>query len=116
MRALGDRGEDLAVRFLKNKGFKILKRNYTAPVGEIDIIARDGSTLVFVEVKARKGERFGLPVEAVDHRKRQKLSSVAMHYLSGLREQPRARFDIVGILVGEDGEKIEHVEDAFGIS
>ncbi len=116
MKPLGDRGEDMAVRYLRGKGYGILRRNYTAPVGEIDIVARDGQTVVFVEVKARRDGRFGLPAEAVGYRKRQKLRAVALHYLAGLKAQPPARFDIVGIVVGEGGESIEHIEDAFEIS
>ena len=61
MKSLGDRGEELAAAFLKRSGLKILKRNYTSPTGEIDIIARDGDMVVFVEVKTRTDDQFGPP-------------------------------------------------------
>jgi putative endonuclease len=113
MKSLGDKGEEMASRYLKKKGYKVLKRNYKSPSGEIDIIARDEDTVVFVEVKARTGDRFGLPAEAVGSRKQQKLRSVALHYLQKLKKQPPARFDIVSIRVGEGREEIEHLRDAF---
>ena len=64
-RQLGDHGEDLAAAALKKQGYKILERNYVTPLGEIDLIARQGKTVVFVEVKTRKSDRFGSPQEAV---------------------------------------------------
>jgi putative endonuclease len=113
MKALGNKGEEIAAKYLKKKGYKILKRNYAAPSGEIDIVARDGGTVVFVEVKARTDDRFGLPAEAVGSKKQQKLRSVALHYLQKLRKQPPARFDIVSVYVKDGGEEIEHIRDAF---
>ncbi len=113
MRALGDKGEDIAAKFLKKKGYKILKRNYTAPIGEIDIIAKDGDTVVFVEVKARTDDLFGLPHESVGSKKQRKLKSVALHYLSRLKKQPPARFDIISICFKEGRKEIEHIKDAF---
>ena len=73
MKALGSKGEDLAIQFLKKKGYRIIDRNYKTSVGEIDIIARDGNTIVFVEVKTRTDDSFGYPFEAVNKKKRQKL-------------------------------------------
>lgn len=113
MKALGNEGEEIAARYLKKKGYKILKRNFVAPSGEIDIVARDGGTMVFVEVKARTDNRFGLPAEAVGTRKQQKLRSVALHYLQKLRKQPPARFDIVSVYIRDGREEIEHLKDAF---
>jgi putative endonuclease len=115
MKSLGDRGEELAARYLRKNGLKILKRNYTSPTGEIDIIARDGDTVVFVEVKARSDARFGLPAEAVGERKQQKIRSAALHYLQTLRRQPPARFDIVSIYIKDGREEIEHIRDAFEV-
>jgi len=113
MKSLGDRGEKLAAGFLKKSGLKILKRNYTSPTGEIDIIARDGDTVVFVEVKTRTDDQFGPPEQAVGGRKQQKIRTAALHYLQGLKEQPAARFDIVSIYVRGDKEEVEHIKDAF---
>lgn len=85
MKSLGSKGEDLAVRFLKRKGYRIIERNYKTPIGEIDIIAQDGGTLVFIEVKTRTSASFGYPFEAVDRKKRQKLKNLALLYLKKRR-------------------------------
>jgi putative endonuclease len=69
MKPLGSKGEDLAVRFLEKKGYRILSRNFRTPVGEIDVIAEDRNTLVFIEVKTRTDDSFGHPFEAVTFRK-----------------------------------------------
>ncbi len=113
MRPLGIRGEDLALEFLKKKGYKIRSRNYKTRLGEIDIVAEDGETLVFVEVKTRADDSFGLPFEAVDYRKREKLRKVALYYLKNCckRDLP-SRFDVLSIHAGDKNE-IEHIIDAF---
>jgi putative endonuclease len=114
MRLLGIKGEDLAVRFLRKKGYKILSRNYKTPLGEIDIIAEDGATLVFVEVKTRTDTSYGLPFEAVDRRKREKLRKVALYYLKNcLRKDAPSRFDVLSIQAGNEKNEIEHIMDAF---
>jgi putative endonuclease len=114
MRLLGIKGEDLAVRFLKKKGYRILSRNYKTPLGEIDIIAEDGRTLVFVEVKTRTDNSYGLPFEAVNHRKREKLRKVALYYLKNcLKKDAPSRFDVLSIQAGSDKDEIEHIVDAF---
>lgn len=112
---LGSKGERLAVKYLKRKGYVILKKNYRCPSGEIDIIARDGEVVVFVEVKTRTGEQFGHAIEAVDSRKQRKIHSVALHYLTNIKgPQPPARFDIISVLVG-DKDEVDHLIDAFEI-
>ncbi len=110
-RVLGLRGEARAERFLRKKGFKILERNFRCPLGEIDIVAMDGKTLVFVEVKTRSTNRFGTPAEAVDARKRARLRRLALYYIKGhYRTEPPIRFDIIGI--SPEGE-VEHLKGAF---
>jgi putative endonuclease len=99
MRLLGNRGETLAIKYLKKRGYRILKRNYSAPTGEIDIIAEDEGTLVFVEVKTRTDTLFGTPEEAVNFRKRNRITSTALHYMSRLKKQKPARFDIIGVRI-----------------
>ena len=103
-------GEVEAEMYLKKKGYKILAVNYKNIVGEIDLIAKDGEYIVFVEVKKRSTKEFGLPREAVTPQKQQKIRKVAMGYLKEKRlfEKP-CRFDVVDIL----GEEITHIEDAF---
>jgi putative endonuclease len=113
-RQLGDAGEDLAASALKRQGYKILERNYLTPLGEIDLIARQGKTMVFIEVKTRRGERFGAPQEAVSLVKQNKLRRLADYYLKQkkLGEVP-VRFDVVGITVNEKGPQIEIIQNAF---
>ncbi len=80
-RALGQLGEDMAARHLQRLGYVILERNYRCPQGEVDIIARDGERLAFVEVRARRGTAFGTPKESVTARKQARLVTVALNYL-----------------------------------
>jgi putative endonuclease len=113
MRQLGIEGEELAVQFLKKKGYKIVSRNFKSPVGEMDIIAEDGGTLVFVEVKTRTDDSFGHPFEAVTPRKRDKLRKVALSYLKRSRQEVPSRFDVLSIETDGKNHTIEHIKDAF---
>ena len=111
---LGERGENVAARYLRNKGYKIIIRNFKVEFGEIDIIARDGKTLVFVEVKTRAYDD-PTPEEQVNLTKQQAITRVAKLYLSRYgTPQPPARFDIVAI-VWPTGQSpiIRHEESAF---
>ncbi len=112
-RKIGDDYEEIAVQYLKEKGYQILERNYRIRTGEIDIIARDGRYLVFVEVKYRMGNGRGTALEAVDFRKQNVIFRTAQVYLcrKGMAADTPCRFDVVGIT----GAKIAHVEDAFGM-
>ncbi len=107
---LGRAGEIKAAEFLKREGYKILHTNYKTSLGEIDIIAMDGETIVFVEVKTRSSDAFGAPSEAVNVKKRQKYFRVSLEFLKkqGKMDSP-ARFDVVEI---ENGQ-INHIIDAF---
>lgn len=80
-RALGKLGEDMAAQHLQRNGYVILERNYRSREGEVDIVARDGDRLAFVEVRTRRGTAFGTPKESVTLRKQSKLTGVAQHYL-----------------------------------
>ncbi|MDA8079013.1 MAG: YraN family protein [Nitrospiraceae bacterium] len=113
MNNLGKKGEDAAAVFLKEKGFKILRTNYRTPFGEIDIIAKDGDVLVFVEVKTRADDAFGSPFEAVTRRKREKIKKVALCFMKGLRKETAARFDVLSIMSRDGRQFIEHIPDAF---
>ena len=115
MRLLGLRGEDAAARYLAKKGMKVLHRNWRCPAGEVDIIARDGETVVFVEVKARSTDRFGQAVESVGARKQKRITSAALLYIAGLKEEPPVRFDVVTVRGGLVPRVGEHIEDAFGL-
>ncbi|MHB9073095.1 MAG: YraN family protein [Desulfobaccales bacterium] len=113
-RQLGDHGEDLAAAALKKQGYKILERNYTTPLGEIDLIARHDKTLVIVEVKTRKSTRFGSPQEAVSAAKQAKLRRLADYYMKDKRLTDAAvRFDVVAILLSDTGSQIEIIVNAF---
>lgn len=114
---VGQKGEDLAFNLLKKKGYKILERNYKSSLGEIDIIAREGKTLVFVEVKTRLTSDFGTAKWAVGPRKQKKVSLVALDYLKrhSLLEHP-ARFDVVAIDIDQGQETVELFRNAFDLA
>lgn len=114
-RELGERGENLAARHLQDKGYKILLRNFRTEAGEIDIIAREGKTLVFVEVKTREDDARVEPDAQVDMEKMQQVIKVAKLYLSRYGvPQPPYRFDVVGIVWPVNVKpRVKHVENAF---
>ena len=112
---LGRRGEETAERHLVSRGFRILERRYRTRAGEIDFVAEDGATLVFIEVKARSSLAFGRPSEAVGSRKRARIAAAASLYLAvrGGPERP-CRFDVVEILEPAGGTvQVRHIRDAF---
>lgn len=113
---LGDRGERAAAKFLKKLGYRILSTQHRNVFGEIDIIAQDGDTAVFVEVKTRTTANCGQPFEAVNTAKQQKLTRAALAWMKKHRrlEQP-ARFDIVSIVWPEGGgdPELQHFRNAF---
>lgn len=110
-RKTGGRYEEIAAAFLQERGYRILERNFRDRFGEIDLVARDGRYLVFVEVKYRRDSGSGYPEEAVDARKQARLRHTASSYLYS-RHYPQdmpCRFDVVSIL----GEEIRLIADAF---
>ncbi|HKM40245.1 MAG TPA: YraN family protein, partial [bacterium] len=86
-KTVGKQGEEFAQRYLARLGYRIIERNFSCPIGEIDLIAQDGNTLVFIEVKTRSSLRFGLPEEAVTRTKQQKLRNVASYYLQRIKTE-----------------------------
>jgi len=112
---LGDRGENRAARYLRNKGYKILLRNFDSGSGEIDIIARDGKTIVFVEVKTREADDHAAPEQQVHPGKQHQITKAARIYLSRYgTPQPPARFDVVSIVWPENTDPtITHLQAAF---
>ena len=115
-KSLGDRGEDAAAKFLKRQGYHILARSLDSPLGELDIIAVDGRTVVFVEVKTRRSNDAGRPSEAIDQRKEQRMTQAALAYLKSNRLlEYSARFDVVAITWPDDARTptIEHFKNAF---
>jgi len=112
--SLGKKGEDLAIAQLRALKYKILERNFKCALGEIDIIARERDTLVFVEVKTRRTRDFGGPAAAVNERKQRQLSRVALTYLN-MKKLPQmpARFDVVAVELIPPAPHIEVLRDAF---
>ena len=112
--SLGKFGEDLACRELERRGYAILARRYRRRGGELDIVARDGATLVFVEVKTRDGEAFGLGGEAVTALKQRRMTQLALDYMTRHRlDGVPCRFDVVSIRVEDGRRSIEVVQNAF---
>ena len=113
----GRESESLAVRYLKKNGYKILEQNYRNKLGEIDIIAKEKDTLVFVEVKARKSNLFGSPKWAVTPKKQRKISMVALYYLKATKQtHVKARFDVVSLSLAEDNPRTEIIKNAFELA
>lgn len=113
----GKKSEHLAAAALKKRGYKILETNYRTRFGEIDIIARDKNTLVFIEVKARKSKRYGNPKLAVTPKKQKTISMVALSYLQSKdMMESKARFDVVAIMDMGDRPVIEIVKNAFELA
>ncbi len=110
----GKAGEDLAALLLEKQGYKILQRNYRFDRGEIDIVAREGGELVFIEVKARHGDRFGTPEESVTPAKEEQLKKVAEGYLLERHLDNQAcRFDVVSITYDGTVPRVSIVRNAF---
>ena len=117
-RALGREGEDLAHRFLQQKGYYVVARNYRTPTGsgELDVVARQGETLVFVEVKSRRSEEFGAPDRNIDSSKKWKMIRAARDYLRRSGHDPvQVRFDTVSVVLGDDGAEIRHGVGVFSM-
>jgi len=113
---LGKAGEDLACRELRRRGCAILARRFRTRLGEIDIVARDGETIVFVEVKARAGNAWGGPAEAVTPAKQRRLVRMAVDYLARARDHERpCRFDVVAITMGGERPRVTWYPNAFTV-
>jgi len=114
---IGKKGESVAVRYLKKQGYKIIEQNFRSKAGEIDIIAREKKTLVFVEVKTRSSRTFGSPKWAVTLKKQRAISMAALYYLKMTSQiYANARFDVVSILAQGKENQIELVRNAFDLA
>ncbi|MDK2855132.1 MAG: putative endonuclease [Bacillota bacterium] len=114
-KVLGAEGEKMAVAYLATRGYRIRERNFRCRLGEIDVIAEEGGTLVFIEVKTRRSRRFGLPQEAVTPAKQARLRRLAEYYFltHGGADRP-CRFDVLGITIGPDGKaRMDLIRGAF---
>lgn len=112
MNRRGEAAESLAANFLRAQGLAISERNYRCRFGEIDLIAREGATLVFVEVRQRRSESYGGAAASITAAKRARLIAAARHYLARHRALPLCRFDAV--LIRGDPPRIEWIRNAFG--
>lgn len=111
---LGTSGEALAEDHLRGLGYEIVGQDIRSPLGQLDLVAKDGATLVFVEVKTRAGHGYGLPQESVDARKIRKLRQLALYYLKMHPHRGPVRFDVVGLTVS-DGRliRVDHIKNAI---
>ena len=111
----GDSAERIAETFLQGRGLTLVTRNYRCRFGEIDLIMQQGDTLVFVEVRLRRtrqGNDFGGPAASITARKQARLVAAAQHYLAGMKQLPRCRFDAV-LLNGLNAKDVEWLSNAF---
>lgn len=109
--AAGRSAEEAAAAYLETRGLKTVARNYRCRFGEIDLVMRDGKTLVFVEVRARRSAAYGGAMASITAAKREKLTAAARHYLSGRSAVPPCRFDAV--LIEGEPPRIEWIRNAF---
>ena len=110
----GQSGEDAALQYVVDLGYRVLAKNWRYKHLEVDIIAMDGPVLVFIEVKTRRSALYGSPHEAVSYQKQQKLDRAANLYISYIKHQGDIRFDIVSILIDATQRcQIEYIKDAF---
>jgi putative endonuclease len=116
--SVGNRGEELATAFLERNGFAIIERNFRCKGGEVDIVASEGKTLVFVEVKSRKTMTYGVPQLAVTPFKQRQISKAALTWLArNHRHDSPARFDVIAILLSSDYQhQVEHIKNAFDLA
>lgn len=114
--SVGTAGEKAACNYLKKNKYKILERNYRKPFGEIDLIARRGETVSFVEVKTRRSAEFGLPCEAVTYAKRQRLIRTAYTYIEEMGLDANYSFDVIEVFHNNGKIKsVRHIQNAFRV-
>ena len=114
---LGERGEALAFNKIKSMGYKKIVKNYRCPLGEVDLVAKDGDTLVFIEIKTRRGRPLGYAKEAVNARKQKQISKVALAYMKANNCcDVSARFDVVAVSLGSGPPQIEVIQNAFDLA
>lgn len=107
----------MALKEIKRRGYTVVTKNYRSPLGEIDLVAKDGDCLVFIEIKTRKGRSVGYAKEAVDQRKMRQISKAALAYMKAHDcMDSRARFDVIAINIKGDRAEIETVTDAFELA
>ncbi|MFC2083484.1 YraN family protein [Bacteroidota bacterium] len=112
--SIGGKGEEIACKYLQEKGYRIIERNYRFGHGEIDIIAKDKEILVFIEVKTRNNLTFGPPELAITLNKQRQIKKIASSYLYSKNiDNTDCRIDVIGILITKKNPVINHIENAF---
>ena len=115
--AFGELGERIAERWLRRTGWRVLQRRFRSGHRDIDLVVEREGTIAFVEVKARRGDRFGQPVEAVNWRKQKELTKSAQVWIDRHgRPEESYRFDVIGVLMEGDRVRVRHVADAFKVA
>ncbi|MCF6094339.1 YraN family protein [Microaerobacter geothermalis] len=113
---LGALGEELAVQYLLKKGYKIIQRNYRCPLGELDIIAKEGKELIFVEVRTKSTLSFGSGLESITYAKRRKLVQLGQYFLSqNFQHHVHYRFDVISIFIPRSNESPEMIPEVVHI-
>ena len=110
---LGTKGEKIAENYLQSLGYEILETNYRASYAEVDIVAKDGNQIVFIEVKTRTYDYYGQPEEFVTRRKQQLMSFAAAIYCEDINHEGEIRFDIMAIILQGNMRNVKHMKDAF---
>ena len=111
---LGKAGEDIALKKIKKLGYRCIERNYRCALGEIDLIAKHGDYLVFIEIKTRKDRNTGYAKEAVNYRKMKQISKTALNYMKDKKcYDTKSRFDVVAVSINRGIPDIEVIENAF---
>ncbi|MBN8702792.1 MAG: YraN family protein [Bacteroidetes bacterium] len=110
---IGDKGEVIAAEFLERKGYKVAHKNWRVKQYEVDIICETKTEIVFVEVKTRKTAALGAPESFVDKTKQRNLIQAANYYMQSVNADKEFRFDIVTVISNNQGQKVEHIENAF---
>lgn len=114
MQSLGKTGEDLAIKYLKSNKFKILDRNFRCSLGELDIVAREKDTIIFIEVKTRRSADIVEPFESVGRKKQEKIRALAEFYLQEKNcADFEVRFDVISIVSDDRENRFEHIKNAF---
>lgn len=114
-RVLGHSFENEAAKYLEKQGFRIIARNVSYGFGELDLVAKDNTTLVFVEVKYRRDARYSAPFEAVTTAKQKKIIKAAQAYLQKISPTPSCRFDVISMTGSGENLEIDHIKDAFWV-
>jgi putative endonuclease len=113
---LGEQGERIAEAWLAERGWRILDRRFRSGHRDLDLVAERSGIVAFVEVKTRRGKDFGHPVEAVNWRKQRELTRSALVWIARFGGQEQLfRFDVVGVVVGDGGARVRHIENAFAV-